>query len=63
MENYEKWLKAIEQTFVIRFPKQSLATFGVTNIKYYVVTEPIYADGDEREGVVRTGQVLSLIHI
>ncbi|MCH2320507.1 MAG: hypothetical protein MK384_02500 [SAR202 cluster bacterium] len=59
MENYQNWLKAIEQTFVVRFPKQSLATFGVTNIKYYVVTEPIYADGDEREGVVRTGQVTS----
>ena len=57
MENYQKWRKAIEQTFVVRFPKQSLATFGVTNIKYYVITEPIYAD--EREGVVRTGKVTS----
>ena len=55
------WRRAIEQTFVVRPPKQHLATFGVTNIKYYVVTEPIYQeiDPNKREGVVRTGRVVA----
>ncbi|MCH8309960.1 MAG: hypothetical protein IIB17_05620 [Chloroflexi bacterium] len=55
------WMKALEQTYVVRYPKQSLATFGVTRINYYVVTSPVYADlapGD-REGVVRKGRVIA----
>ena len=55
------WMKALEQTYVVRYPKQSLATFGVIRINYYVVTSPVYADvapGD-REGVVRKGRVIA----
>jgi hypothetical protein len=55
------WQRAVEQSFVVRFPKQHLSTFGFTNIAYYVVTEPIYremVDGGE-EGVVRTGRVIA----
>ena len=61
MENERAWRRAIEQTWVVRFPKQHLATFGATNIAYYVVTEPIYQEDDvpNQEGVVRTGRVLS----
>ena len=61
MENEQAWRRAIEQSWVVRFPKQHLATFGSTNIAYYVVTEPIYQelDPDKREGVVRTGRVIA----
>lgn len=55
------WYKAVEQTYVLKYPKQHLATFGVTNIDYYVVTEPLYTAMDsqkkELEGVVRKGKV------
>ena len=54
-------MRAVEQTWVVRFPKQHLATFGATNISYYVVTEPIYLDHEATlgEGVVRTGKVVA----
>ena len=55
------WRKVIENTSIIRFPKQKLATFGNTSIKYYVVTEPLYRviDSKSEEGVVRTGVVVA----
>ena len=61
MENEGDWRRAVEQTFVVRFPKQHLATFGSTNIGYYVVTEPIYQEMDpgRQEGVLRTGRVIA----
>ena len=60
MESPGDWIRALEQTWVVRYPTQHLATFGTTNIAYYVVTEPIYqeiAPGKQSEGVVRTGRV------
>ncbi|MFL2664492.1 MAG: hypothetical protein ACJ0BB_00905 [Dehalococcoidia bacterium] len=55
------WHKAIEQTYVVKFPQQHLATFGVTNLDYFIVTEPIYTAFDssknQLEGVLRTGTV------
>lgn len=61
MEHEQGWRRAIEQTWVVRFPKQHLATFGSTNIAYHVVTEPIYQELDDakQEGVVRTGRVIA----
>lgn len=61
MMNERSWRKAIEQTFIVRFPKQHLATFGATNIKYYVVTEPAFQEEtpETYEGVVRTGKVMA----
>ncbi len=58
-ESERDYRRAIEQTWVVRYPKQHLATFGSTNIAYYVVTEPIYRENDDakHEGVVRTGRV------
>ena len=55
------WIKALEKTYVVRYPKQHLATFGVTNINYYVVTSPVYADSlpGDKEGVVRKGRVVA----
>lgn len=61
MESQRDWMKAVEKTWVVRFPKQHLATFGATNVAYYVVTEPIYQDltSGQQEGVVRTGRVIA----
>ena len=53
--------EAIENTLVVRPPKQALATFGTTAIRYYLVTEPAYhglaQSGTEPEAVVREGLV------
>ena len=55
------WMRAVERTWVVRYPKQTLATFGTTNISYYVVTEPIYSEltPAATEGVVRKGRVIA----
>ena len=56
----ERIVYAIENTEVLRAPRQALATFGVTNIHYYLVTRPAYAEGEEpAETVVRDGQVVA----
>ena len=61
MESEQDWRRAIEQSWIARFPKQHLATFGSSNIAYYVVTEPIYQElsPGKQEGVVRTGKVIA----
>ena len=61
LQNENDWRRAVEQSWVVRFPKQRLHTFGSTNISYYVVTEPIYQELQEskQEGVVRTGRVIA----
>lgn len=61
MENEQDWMRAVERTWIVRFPKQHLATFGTTNLSYYVVTEPIYErlNAGIKEGVVRTGRVIA----
>ncbi len=50
---------AISHTEVVRPPKQTLATFGTTNIYYYLVTQPSYKElvEGEEETVVREGRV------
>ena len=60
-ESEREILRAVEQTRIVRAPRQHLATFGVSRISYYLVTEPSYEGlipGD-REGVVREGKVIS----
>ena len=52
---------ALQLTQVLRPPKQHLATFGATDLRYYLVTTPTYSDivpGTE-ESVVRDGKVVS----
>ena len=52
--------EAVNQTQVLRLPRQMLATFGTTVINYYLLTEPIYSEivkGDET--VIREGRVSS----
>ncbi len=61
MEDERDLIRAAEQTWVVRYPKQHLATFGTTSLSYYVVTEPIYRDiqPDDTESVVRQGKVVA----
>jgi len=49
---------AIRHTEILRLPRQSLATFGITNIGYYLVTKPVYTEltKDVNETVVREGK-------
>jgi len=54
MEADEKIQYAVEHTEVLRAPMQSLATFGTTNIYYYLVTELA-----EWVNVVREGRVIA----
>jgi hypothetical protein len=52
---------AVRNTEVLRPPKQTLATFGTTNIYYYMLTEPSYKElaSGEDETVIREGRVLA----
>jgi len=51
---------AVMQTEILRAPKQSLYTFGTTNISYYLLTRPVYSDaGAPAETVVRDGKVVA----
>ena len=52
---------AVRHTEILRPPKQSLATFGTTNVNYYLVTEPAYSDLIENaaETVIREGRVIA----
>lgn len=54
MEADDKIQYAIAHTEVIRPPKQSLATFGTTNVYYYLITEVT-----EAVNVVREGRVIA----
>lgn len=54
MEADDKIQYALAHTEVIRPPKQSLATFGTTNIYYYLITELT-----EVVNVVREGRVIA----
>jgi len=57
----ERIREAVKRTRILRAPKQSLATFGVTNIYYYLVTEPVYSEvvKNVTETVVREGRVIA----
>ncbi len=44
MDDEEKLGRAISRTHVLRPPRQALATFGVTSVVYYLVTQPAYAE-------------------
>ena len=52
---------AVRNTEILRRPKQSLSTFGTTNVYYYLVTEPAYSDPVENvsETVIREGRVIT----
>jgi hypothetical protein len=52
---------AAKHTEILRHPRQHLSTFGITNIYYYLVTEPAYSElvGDINETVIREGRVIA----
>ena len=49
---------AARHTEILRHPRQHLSTFGITNLYYYMVTKPSYAElvSDIDETVVREGR-------
>jgi len=57
----ERIRHTVTSTEILRPPKQSLATFGMTNIHYYLVTEPAYSELVKHvaETVVREGRVIA----
>ena len=52
---------AVSNTEILRPLRQKLSTFGATNIRYYLLTEPAYSDlvGDVTETVIREGRVIA----
>src|SRR4030066_696575 len=52
---------AARHTEIIRYPRQLLASFWVTNIYYYLLTEPTYSEisNDTNETVIREGRVIA----
>ncbi len=52
---------AARHTEIVRYPRQHLATFGVTNLYYYLLTEPTYSEisNDTNETVIREGRVIA----
>ena len=59
--NDERIQHAVKHTEILRAPKQSLYTFGTTNLYYYLVTEPAYSElvKTDAETVVREGRVIA----
>lgn len=59
--NDERIKEAVERTEVVLPPKQNLYTFGITNIHYFLVTEPIYSEltHETSETVIREGKVIA----
>jgi hypothetical protein len=59
--NDEKLEYAAKNTEILRHPRQHLSTFGITNIYYYLVTEPSYSElvNDAGETVIREGRVIA----
>ena len=57
----ERIREAVRYTEILRPPKRSLATFGTTNIYYYLVTEPAYSElvKSATETVIREGRVIA----
>ncbi len=57
----ERIREAVRHTEILRPPKRSLATFGTTNVYYYLVTEPAYSElvKSTIETVIREGRVIA----
>ncbi len=57
----ERIREALRHTEILRPPKRSLATFGTTNIYYYLLTEPAYSEliKSATETVIREGRVIA----
>ncbi len=60
-ERDRRILAAFEDTKVVRPPRQHLATFGTTTLRYFIVTKPSYEEltPKDTESVVREGTVFA----
>jgi hypothetical protein len=60
METDDRIKEAVMKTKIVRAPKQSLATFGTTNVYYYLVAEAAYNElVNSNEIVIREGRVIA----
>ena len=62
MDDSDKQIRyTVEHTEIVRPPKQRLATFGTTNIYYYLLSEPAYSElvKGNPETVIREGRVIT----
>lgn len=60
MDNDQRIAQAAAQTEILRSPQQMLDTFGVTNIRYYLLSRPSYpTDPAQEETVIRAGRVIA----
>jgi hypothetical protein len=62
MDNYDERVEfAARHTEILRHPRQHLSTFGITNIYYYLITEPVYSElvDNVNETVIREGRVIA----
>lgn len=62
MDTYNQRIEtAVQNTKILRFPKQKLSTFGQTNIKYYIISEPVYNNFEvnNAETILRKGYVIA----
>ena len=59
VEMNERIRYALEQTEILRPPRQLLSTFGSSVVHYYVLTEPVYAEIEKKslETVIREGKI------
>ncbi len=59
--NEERIEYAVKHTEILRLPRQTLSTFGTTNVYYYLLTEPIYTEitKEKNETVIREGKVIA----
>ncbi len=57
----ERIERAVRNTEILRLPRQKLATFGITNIAYYMLTRPSYSHiaREGSETVIRQGRVIA----
>lgn len=55
-DRYDDIDYALRHTELVRAPRQKLTTFGVSNVHYYLLTEPMDTVGETR---VREGRVLA----
>jgi len=57
----ERIRDAVKHTEILRLPRQTISTFGMTNIYYYLLTEPAYSElvKDVTETVIREGRVIA----
>jgi hypothetical protein len=60
METDDRIKAAVMNTQIVRAPKQSLSTFGTTNVYYYLVAEAAYNElVNSNETVIREGRVIA----